>query len=71
LFDLTDLFRVEAYVYQKILPTLGPFGPRCVHADEENIIMEDLAEKGYANCERRDFLDLEHSVYALKVRLFR
>ncbi|XP_012228967.1 uncharacterized protein [Linepithema humile] len=66
LVDLTDLFRMEAYVYQKILPTLGPFGPQCIHADEENIIMEDLAEKGYTNCERRNFLDLDHSVYALR-----
>lgn len=68
LLDLTDLFRMEAYVYKTILPTLGSFGPQCIHADEESIIMDDLAEKGYANCERRNFLDLDHSVYALKVR---
>lgn len=29
--------------------------------------MEDLAEKGYVNCERRNLLDLDHTVFALKV----
>jgi len=68
LMDLTDLFRIEADAYIKILPMLGPFGPPCIYADPDIIIMEDLAEKGYTTCERRNFLDLDHSVFALKVR---
>ncbi|XP_012541195.1 uncharacterized protein LOC105839430 [Monomorium pharaonis] len=66
LIDLFDLFRMETHAYAKILPILGSFGPRCIHADKNIIIMEDLAEKGYVNCERRNFLDLDHTVYALK-----
>lgn len=68
LINLADLFRIEALAYTKVLPELGPFGPRCVHADPNTIIMEDLAEKGYVNCERRNLLDLDHTVFALKVR---
>lgn len=70
LVDLQALFRMEAHAYRKILPVLGPFSPQCIYADKENIIMEDLAEKGYVNCERRNFLDLDHTVVALKVRIF-
>ncbi|XP_011160537.2 uncharacterized protein LOC105196335 isoform X1 [Solenopsis invicta] len=66
LINLADLFRIEALAYTKVLPELGPFGPRCVHADPNTIIMEDLAEKGYVNCERRNLLDLDHTVFALK-----
>ncbi|XP_050455639.1 uncharacterized protein LOC126853689 [Cataglyphis hispanica] len=66
LIDLHTLFRMEAHVYQKILPVLGSFGPRCIYADRDTIIMEDLAEKGYVNCERRDFLDLDHTIFTLK-----
>ncbi|XP_011686524.1 PREDICTED: uncharacterized protein LOC105449208 [Wasmannia auropunctata] len=64
--DLTDLFRMESHAYTKILPVLGSFGPPCIYADSDTIIMEDLAEKGYVNCERRDMLDLDHTVFALK-----
>jgi len=70
LIDVYALFRVEKHVYQKILPVLGPFNPQCIHADRENVTMEDLAVKGYINCERRNFLDLDHTVCALKVRIF-
>ncbi|XP_018401256.1 PREDICTED: uncharacterized protein LOC108778541 [Cyphomyrmex costatus] len=66
LLNLSDLFNIEADAYTKILPNLGPFGPPCIYADKDIIIMEDLAEKGYAICERRNFLDLDHSVFALK-----
>ncbi|TGZ47600.1 hypothetical protein DBV15_03474 [Temnothorax longispinosus] len=66
LMDLSDLFRMEAHAYTKVLPILGPFGPRCVHADQNTIIMEDLAEKGYVTCERRNLFDLDHTVFALK-----
>lgn len=66
LIDLYALFRMETHAYRKILPVLGSFGPRCIYADKENIIMEDLAEKGYVNCERRNFLDLDHTVFILK-----
>ncbi|XP_029162015.1 uncharacterized protein LOC114933549 [Nylanderia fulva] len=66
LVDLYGLFRMESHLYKKILPVLGSFGPRCIYTDKENIIMEDLAEKGYVICERRNFLDLDHTVYALK-----
>lgn len=70
LLDLSDIFRMELHAYTKILSVVESFGPRCVYADEETIIMEDLAEKGYVNCERRNFLDFEHSVFALKVKIF-
>ncbi|XP_072767325.1 uncharacterized protein [Anoplolepis gracilipes] len=66
LLDLHNLFRMEAHVYQKILPVLGPFGPPCIYADKETTIMDDLAEKGYVTCERRNFLDLDHTVFVLK-----
>lgn len=66
LIDVYALFRVEKHVYQKILPVLGPFNPQCIHADRENVTMEDLAVKGYINCERRNFMDLDHTVCALK-----
>lgn len=70
LIDLPDVFRMETHAYTKVLPMLGSFGPRCVYADKDTIIMEDLAAKGYANCERRNFLDMDHSVLALKVKIF-
>ena len=70
LIDISILFCVEGYAYLKLLPVLGPFGPPCIYADKDTIIMEDLAEKGYACCERRDFLDLDHTVFALKVPVF-
>ncbi|XP_011052759.1 PREDICTED: uncharacterized protein LOC105145097 isoform X2 [Acromyrmex echinatior] len=66
LLDISDLFCTEADAYTKILPMLGSFGPSCIYADQNIIIMEDLAEKGYGTCERRNFLDLDHSVFALK-----
>ncbi|KAL6263748.1 hypothetical protein P5V15_003832 [Pogonomyrmex californicus] len=67
LLELSDLFRMEAHAYTKVLPIVGPsFGPQCIYADENTIIMDDLAGKGYVNCERRDFLDMDHTVYALK-----
>ncbi|XP_018058736.1 PREDICTED: uncharacterized protein LOC108694002 [Atta colombica] len=66
LLDLYDLFRIEVNAYTKILPILGPFGPPCVYAEQDIIIMEDLAEKGYVTCERRNFLGLDHSVFVLK-----
>lgn len=68
LVNLPLLFRMEAHAYTKVLPVLGAFGPPYICADPNIIIMEDLAEKGYVNCERRNYLDLDHTVYALKVR---
>ena len=70
LVNLPNVFCMERHAYLKVLPVLGSFGPRCIHADKNTIIMEDLAEKGYACCERRDFLDLDHTVVALKVSVF-
>lgn len=67
LIDITNLFCIEANAYTKILPVLGSFGPPCVYTDENTIIMEDLAEKGYGPCERRNFLDLDHTIFAIKV----
>ncbi|KAK2585082.1 hypothetical protein KPH14_008596 [Odynerus spinipes] len=66
LMKVHDLFALERYVYENILPVLGDFGPRCVYAGREEVIMEDLREKGYNVCERRDYLDLDHCLYALK-----
>ncbi|KAL0126207.1 hypothetical protein PUN28_004971 [Cardiocondyla obscurior] len=64
--NLSELFHIEKHAYTKVLPVFGPFGPSCIYADENTIIMEDLAEKGYVNCERRNYLDLDHTVFALK-----
>ncbi|XP_011882266.1 PREDICTED: uncharacterized protein LOC105569983 [Vollenhovia emeryi] len=66
LVDLSDLFRMEAHAYTIVLPVLRSFGPQCIYADKDTIIMEDLAEKGYVNCERRNYMDLDHTIYALK-----
>ncbi|EZA61317.1 hypothetical protein DMN91_012857 [Ooceraea biroi] len=64
--NLFDLFRMEAHVYKNILPHLGSFGPQCIFADKETIIMEDLGKKGYVYRDRRDFLDFKHTACALK-----
>lgn len=69
--DLNLFFCQEQQVYQKIMSVLRCFAPDCIHADEKNIIMEDLAQKKYALCERRNFLDLKHTVYVLKVSFYK
>lgn len=70
LLGVPNLFLAEGHVYDKILPVLGDFGPPCIYFDPETIIMEDLAEKGYVNCDRRKFLDFEHTACALKVHAY-
>lgn len=61
-----NLFFTEKHAYENVLPLVGDFGPRLVHADSEEIIMEDLKEKGYVTCERRDYLDLDHCLSVIK-----
>ncbi|KAL2721871.1 hypothetical protein V1477_020691 [Vespula maculifrons] len=60
------LYVIEGYMYEKILPVVGDYGPRCVYVDEEEIIMEDLREKGYTNCKRQNYLDLEHTLFTIQ-----
>lgn len=61
------LYLIEGYIYEKILPIIGDFGPRSVLLDKAEIIMEDLSEKGYTNCKRQNHLDLEHSLFTIQV----
>ncbi|XP_003428059.1 uncharacterized protein LOC100678478 isoform X1 [Nasonia vitripennis] len=56
----SNLFRIESYFYEKLLPLLGPFGPDCILAQPREIIMEDLGDRDFSICERRKLLDLEH-----------
>lgn len=67
-FGTGALFHNESYFYTRILPLLGEYGPNCVYADEEKIVMEDLKDAGYVVLERTDLLDLEHSLAAVKVK---
>ncbi|XP_015184640.1 PREDICTED: uncharacterized protein LOC107070714 [Polistes dominula] len=60
------LYLIEGYIYEKLLPVIGDFGPRFVLLDKGEIIMEDLAEQGYTNCDRRNHLDLEHTLFTLQ-----
>ncbi|KAL2733968.1 hypothetical protein V1478_003666 [Vespula squamosa] len=60
------LYLIEGYMYEKILPLVGDYGPRCIYVDKDEIIMEDLREKGYANCKRQDYLDLEHTLFTIQ-----
>uniref|UniRef100_A0A0C9PQD2 RNF166_0 protein n=2 Tax=Fopius arisanus TaxID=64838 RepID=A0A0C9PQD2_9HYME len=55
-----DLFINEAYVYNQILPQLGDIAPRCVFADENEIVLADLKDEGYMVMPRLELLDLEH-----------
>ncbi|XP_047348194.1 uncharacterized protein LOC124948518 [Vespa velutina] len=57
------LYVTEGYMYEKILPIIADYGPRCIYVDKDEIIMEDLREEGYINCKRQDYLDLEHTLF--------
>lgn len=61
------LYVTEGYMYEKILPIIGDYGPRCIYVDKDEIIMEDLREEGYTNCKRQDYLDLEHTLFTIQV----
>ncbi|XP_032662551.1 uncharacterized protein LOC116840205 [Odontomachus brunneus] len=63
--DINLLYYIEGHVYSKVLPILGPYGPACIYQDEQNVIMEDLTEKGYVL--RTGYLDLSHTVLTLKI----
>lgn len=60
-------YTIEGYMYEKILPIIGDFGPRSIYAGKDEIIMEDLSEEGYTTCKRQDFLDLEHTLFTIQV----
>ena len=62
-----ELFRIECYVYETLLPLLGPFGPDCILAQQREIIMEDLSARGFTICERRKLLDIEHCTAVVEV----
>jgi hypothetical protein len=62
-----ELFRMEAYFYEKIMPQLGPFGPDCLLAEPNEIIMEDLGARHFKICPRRQMLDLEHCLAVIQV----
>nr|XP_050849565.1 uncharacterized protein LOC127063606 isoform X1 [Vespula vulgaris] len=64
--NTADFFIIEGYMYEKILPVVGDYGPRCVYVDQKEIIMEDLREKGYINCKRQNYLDLEHTLFTIQ-----
>lgn len=68
--DLSLLFINEGHIYSKVLPVVGSYGPVCIYNDEENIIMEDLADQGYVKYPRGEFLDSGHIILALKVLRF-
>ncbi|XP_046821107.1 uncharacterized protein LOC124425178 [Vespa crabro] len=61
------LYVTEGYMYEKILPIIGDYGPRCIYIDKDEIIMEDLREEGYINCKRQDYLDLEHTLFTIQI----
>lgn len=60
------LYVTEGYMYEKILPIIADYGPRCIYVDKDEIIMEDLREEGYINCKRQDYLDLEHTLFTIQ-----
>ena len=62
-----ELFRIESYFYETLLPLLGPFGPDCVLAQPREIIMEDLRARDFSICERRKLLDLDHCLAVVEV----
>ncbi|XP_015122670.1 uncharacterized protein LOC107045056 isoform X2 [Diachasma alloeum] len=55
-----DLFVNEAHMYNRVLPHLPDIAPRCVFADQEEIVMADLKDEGYVVMPRLKLLDLEH-----------
>ncbi|KAI4503878.1 hypothetical protein M0802_001281 [Mischocyttarus mexicanus] len=66
LINTEALYVIEGYIYEKILPLIGNFGPRCVLLDKAEIIMEDLGERGYRNCKRQNYLDLDHTLFTIE-----
>ncbi|XP_035725475.1 uncharacterized protein LOC118443101 [Vespa mandarinia] len=60
------LYVIEGYMYEKILPIIDDYGPRCIHVGKDEIIMQDLREEGYINCKRQDYLDLEHTLFTIQ-----
>lgn len=64
-----EVFLNEAHVYNKILPHLGDIGPKCIFADKNEIVMEDLKSQGYNIEPRLDLLDLQHCTALVEVSI--
>lgn len=62
-----QVFLNEAHVYNNILPLLGDIGPRCVFADENEVVMEDLKSQDYVVQPRLDLLDFQHCTAIVEV----
>ncbi|KAJ4016142.1 Ecdysteroid Kinase 20 [Neodiprion lecontei] len=67
IFRTAELFKNESYFYERLLPLLGDFGPIFIHADGDKIVMEDLKHLGYSVLERRELLDLDHSLATVRI----
>ncbi|XP_046751393.1 uncharacterized protein LOC124414489 [Diprion similis] len=67
IFRTADLFKNESYFYERLLPLFGDLGPTCIHADGDKILMEDLKHLGYSVLERRELLDLDHSLATVRI----
>ncbi|XP_063971981.1 uncharacterized protein LOC135159830 isoform X2 [Diachasmimorpha longicaudata] len=61
-----DLFSNEAHMYNRVLPQIPDIAPKCVFADQEEIVMVDLKNEGYVVMPRLELLDLEHCKAFLK-----
>ncbi|XP_058804182.1 uncharacterized protein LOC131671622 isoform X2 [Phymastichus coffea] len=55
-----DLFRIEAHMYENLLPLWGNIGPKCIFSQPDEIILEDLGQRQFNTCEIRNFFDLDH-----------
>lgn len=62
-----DLFRTEAHFYKNLAPILGPFGPDCILAEPNEIIMEDLGKLNFRIADKREQLDLDHCLAVVQV----
>lgn len=62
-----DLFRTEVHYYKNLAPILGPFGPDCILAEPNEIIMEDLGKRNFRICEKREQLNLDHCMAVVQV----
>ena len=64
-----NLFPIEVHFYEKLMPHLGPFGPDCILARPNQIIMEDLTSREFSICDRRQGLDFDHTIAVIQVSI--
>uniref|UniRef100_A0ABD2WL31 CHK kinase-like domain-containing protein n=1 Tax=Trichogramma kaykai TaxID=54128 RepID=A0ABD2WL31_9HYME len=60
------MFENEAYFYNNIYPINGSFAPKPVLATVDQIILEDLGDRGYVVLSRKDLLDFKHTDEVVK-----